>query len=193
MKKLAYCSVLVAVACLATVRPALGQEKDGGGGFLDWIHKLSGPSMLGPAASYYWGFEGFRVRVAADLRFPVGFKDHTIEPDHSLNMLSLQPSMEIPVNFLRIRDATPFELNAGIGLHRLGGKGHDAVYHISIPIYGQVRIPLGSQKAWFLRIGLGAHYFPSFSEEDFDGGIHVLTHGGEFTPGMILGIDYDRR
>ena len=185
MRKLAYCSVLVAVACLGTVRPILAQD-DGGGGFLDWIHRLSGPSMLGPAASYYWGFGGVRIRVAADLRFPVGFKDHTIEPDHSLNMFSLQPSLEIPVA------GGPFEVAAGIGLHRLGGKGHDAVYHLSIPFYGQFRFPLDAREVWFLRIGLGAHYFPSFSNKDFNGGVHVKTDGGELGFGMILGLDYRR-
>ncbi len=141
--------------------------------------------MLGPAASYYWGWEKIRLRINLSGRLPVGFEDSTIDDDPGLNMLSLQPTLEFPIS-------GPFEVGVGLAGHRLGGD-HDAVYHLSIPVFGQLRLPVGTSGNWFFRIGLGGHYFPSFDAEDFDGGkVKVETDGGEFTPGVILGLDYRR-
>lgn len=184
MKRLVFCSIVAVMVCLANAQPVVGQDEDGGGGLIDWIHRLSGPSMLGPGASYYWRWEKIRFRINLSARFPVGFKDSTIDDDHGLNMLSLQPTLEIPIG-------GPLDFGVGIAGHRLGGD-HDAVYHLSIPVFGQLRFPVGSSGNWFLRIGLGGHYFPSFDVEDFDGGVRVETDGGEFTLGVILGLDYKR-
>ena len=185
MKRFVFCSMVAVMVCLANAQPVVGQDEDGGGGLIDWIHRLSGPSVLGPAASYYWGWETIRLRINGSARFPVGFKNSTMD-GHSLNMLSLQPTLEVPIR-------GPLEFGVGIAGHRLGGD-HDAVYHLSIPVFGQLRFPIDRAEKWILRIGLGGHYFPSFDDEDFDGGeVTVETDGGEFTFGMILGLDRKRR
>jgi hypothetical protein len=179
MRKFVNCSIFALVACLATTQPASGQKA---GGIIDWIHRLSGPSMLGPTVSYYWQAERVRFRVNGSARFPVGFKSK-IDQEHSLNMLSLQPTLEIPL-YRRI------EVTAGLGLHRFGGSGHDAVYQISIPVLGQLRFPVNTSETLFLRFGMGGHYFPSFDDDAFDGGVDVKTDGGEITFTAILGFDY---
>lgn len=179
MRKFVYCSIFALVACLATTQPASGQKA---GGIIDWIHRLSGPSMLGPTVSYYWQAERVRFRISGSARFPVGFKSK-IDEGHTLNMLSLQPTLEIPV-------CGPIEVTAGLGLHRLGGSGHDAVYHLSIPVLGQLRFPVNESETFFLRFGAGGQYFPSFDDDDFDGGVHVKTNGDEITFTAILGFDY---
>jgi hypothetical protein len=185
LKKHLFCSMVAVMVCLASAQPVEGQDKRGGGGLIDWIHRLSGPSMLGPTGSYYWEWETIRLRINVSGRLPVGFKDSTIDDEHSVNMVSLQPTLEIPI-------CGPFEVGAGVALNRFGGKNHDAVYDLSIPVFGQLRFPVDAAENWFLRIGLGGHYFPSFDEEDFGGGVTVKTDGGEITLGAILGLDYRR-
>lgn len=180
MKKLAVIWILVVTAWFAVPQPTAGQE-DGRGGFLDWIHRLSGPSMLGPGGSWYREWETVRFRLAGAYLFPLC--SDKIDPDHSLNMLALRPSVEFPIR-------GPVEISTGLDLLRLGGDGHDAVYHLSIPLHAQVRVPVGSGDRWLLRMGLGARYFPSFDEEDFDGGVRLKTDGGEVTLAAILGFDY---
>jgi hypothetical protein len=60
MKKLVSHSMFLLVACLVNVQPRAAQ-----GAVVDWIHRLSGPSMLGPAVSYYSDLveDGLRFRV----------------------------------------------------------------------------------------------------------------------------------
>ena len=181
MKKIVVTSTFLLLSCLVTPQPGLGQR--GPGGIIDWIHKLSGPSMIGPAASYYWTVgERGRFRASAVGRLPIGIGD-TVEQDHTVNMLSLQPSFEY-------RIVGPMELNAGLALHRFGGRGHDPVWHYSVPVYGQLRTSVDQNDEWFFRLGLGLHYFPSFDEEDFDGGVTVSTDGGEVSFAIIVGFDY---
>jgi len=182
MNKLVSQSMLMLIACLLFAQPAAAQ-----GGAIDWIHRLSGPSMLGPALSYHSELieDGLRFRITAAYRVPVGSFDK-IKLTHSLNMVSLQPGIEIPIR-------EPYEINAGLAFHRFGGSGHDPVYHWSIPVYGQIRVPT---KNMTFRFGLGGHYFPRFDEEDFHGegetvpGVQVKMDGGEFSFGLILGIDW---
>ena len=185
MKKLVFPWTLLLAVSLATVQPASAQ-----GGVIDWIHRLSGPSMLGPALSYQKELieDGLRFRLTAAYRVPVGAYDK-IEFNHSLNMVSLQPAIEIPIR-------EPFEINAGLAFHRFGGSGHDPVFHWSIPVYGQLRV---ATEDLMFRFGLGGHYFPTFSEEDFRGegettpGVHVNSDGGEFSLALYLGVDWSWR
>jgi hypothetical protein len=185
MKRLAVSPAFVALALLCGPQVTLGQEdEDGGGlgGFLDWIHKLSGPSMLGPAGSWYWEGETVRFRIAGAYLVPVA-SDDKIDDGHTLNMLSLRPLLEVPV-------WGPLEVGAGLDVHRFGGKGHSPVVGLSIPLYGQLRFAVGSREKWYPRIGLGARYFPSFEAGDFNQGVHVKTDGGEVTFAVMLGLDY---
>jgi hypothetical protein len=184
MKKMLVLPVLAAMASLGSPVAAAGQE-EGGGGFLDWIHRLSGPGMMGPGVSLFWQGETIRLRVAGAYLVPLN--DDKIDPDHTFNMVSLRPSVEVPV-------WSPFEISAGADLHRFGGEGHDAVVKLSVPVYGQLRVPLGLRGNWFLRVALGGRYFPSFDPDDFDGAISGLkTDGGEVSLGGMLGLDYVRR
>jgi len=82
-------------------------------------------------------------------------------------------------------------------LNRLGGEGHDAVYHLSIPVFGQLRKSLGDGP-WYLRVGVMGHYFPAWDEDGFfrageeEPGVVVETEGGEFSLGLTFGLDYVR-
>ncbi len=184
MKKLLALSVLVMTATLFGPVAAAGQQ-EGGGGFLDWIHRLSGPGMIGPGASLFLEWNTVRVRVAGAYLVPLN--DDKIDDDHTFNMFSLRPSLELRVH-------GPLEVSAGVDLHRFGGDGHDPVYKLSVPAYGQLRIPLDTEGRWFLRVALGGRYFPSFDPDDFDGGISGLkTDGGEVSFAGMLGLDYVRR
>jgi hypothetical protein len=182
MEKRTVLSGFVALALFCGPQALSGQE---GGGFLDWIHRLSGPGMIGPGGSGFWQGETFRFRVAGAYLFPVS--DDKIEAGHTLNMLSLRPSVEVPVR-------GPFEISAGVDLHRFGGEGHEAVVKLSVPVYGQLRVPLGARGNWFLRAAVGGRYFPSFEVDDFEGAVRGLkTDGGEVSLGAMLGLDYVRR
>lgn len=186
MRKSVLCTLLVLASGFTGPGPAEGQ-------IIDWIHRLSGPSMLGVGLSYSAGI--FEVsdrkahfRMDGVIRLPVGFKESTILPGHSLTMFSLQPNLEIPVGSER------FEVAAGLAGHWFGGKGHDSVIHWSIPVFGQFRTLFWDRS---LRLGLGAHYFPKFEIGDFMGtgsdsetqGVRVKTEKGEISFAMTLGFD----
>lgn len=187
MRKSVSRSVLVFAACLVAAQPLTAQDKRGPGGIIDWIHRLSGPSMLGPAASYAWelGEKRARFRFEAAYRIPVARKEK-IGDDHKLNMFSLQPSLEVPV-------FGPAELKSGINIHRFGGKGHAPVWHLSVPLYAQLRIALDKpDNSLFLRIAAGVHYFPAFPYDAFDRGIEVTRRKGEGSFALLGGLDFMR-
>ena len=184
MNKLLLSTLVVLAPVLMHTQPAAGQ-----GGVIDWIHRLSGPSMLGPSLSHFWETETIRFRMTVSGRWAVGFKEGTIAKDHSVNMFAIQPTVEVPL-------CGPFEAGAGFAFNRLGGRGHDAVWKPTIPFYGQIRHPINMAGTWLIRVGVGGHLFPSFDESDFRGpedsdpGVTVETDGVEVTFGMILGLDY---
>lgn len=184
MRKIAAVFVLALATCMLAIQPLTAQKESGPGGIIDWIHRLSGPSMLGPAASYSWELreDGPRFRFEGALRFPVG-GDEEIGEAHSLNMFSLQPSVEFPL-------FGPFELKSGINVHRFGGRGHKAVWHLSFPLYGQFRFPVDSNQRLFLRIAAGIQYFPAFGYQDFGGEIRVNRRNGEGTFALQAGLDF---
>ncbi|MGD2121226.1 MAG: hypothetical protein PVJ76_05765 [Gemmatimonadota bacterium] len=184
MRKLASCSVLVLTTCLMMAQPLEGQKR-GPGGIIDWIHRLSGPSMLALGGSYSWEIEegGTRVRVGAVLGFPVARKDR-IGDDQKLNMFSLQPSAEFPIF------NSPVEVKTGLNIHRFGGTGHDPVWHLSVPLYLQLRLAVDSDQNLFLRIAPGFQYFPAFGYFDFDREIEVNRDGGEWTFAIQAGLDF---
>ena len=184
MRKLAFCSMLVLMTCLMSAQPLTAQKR-GPGGILDWIHKLSGPSMLGMGGSYSWTVgEKTRFRLEGAYRIPVTRKE-TIDEGHSLNMLSLQPSLEIPIIWY-------FEIKTGINVHRFGGDGHSAEWNTSIPLYAQFRFPVDTNETLFLRVAAGLHYFRGFDDDAFDGGVHVNRDGGEGTVALLVGLDFMR-
>ncbi len=186
MRKSISRSVLVSAACLLAVQP-LSAQRQGPGGIIDWIHRLSGPSMLGFSGSYFWEFEedGPRFRFEGALRFPVAREDR-IGDDHKLNMFSFQPSVEIPIR------GGPFEVKTGVNINRFGGKGHDPVWHLTVPLYGQLRFAVDNEQNLFLRLAAGVHYFPAFGYNDFDGEIMVNREEGEGTLALLLGLDFMR-
>ncbi|MCJ7627520.1 MAG: hypothetical protein MUO50_03930 [Longimicrobiales bacterium] len=183
MKKHLFRSMLAVVVCLAGAQPLVGQ--DGGGGFIDWIHRLSGPSMVGPAVSYYSTLSerGVRFRITGAYRVAVA-SDDQIEPDGSgINMFSIQPAIEFPI-------VGPLEVNAGVALHRFAGDFDDAFWHWSVPIYPQIRIPLGEDSRLSVRLGLGVHYFPKFDADDFVPlTVTVKRNRGEWSKAFFAGLD----
>ena len=184
MRKLAFCSMLVLMTCLMSAQPLTAQER-GPGGFLDWLHKLSGPSMTGMGGSYWWTVgERARFRLEGAYRIPVARKE-TIDAGHGLNILSLQPSFEIPIIWY-------LEIKTGINVHRFGGEGHSAEWNTSIPLYAQIRYPVDTNETVFLRIAAGLHYFRPFADDAFDGGVQVNRGSGEGTLALLVGLDFMR-
>ena len=146
---------IISLVAFASPQPAGAQ---GWGAILDWIHELSGPRMFGPALSYYSAGEGIRFRGTGAYRFSVA-SDDRIEPEGSVTMFSIQPTVEIPIT------GGPFEVAIGGALHRFGGDADENFWHVSIPAYAQLRFDLGPR--WRLRTGVGGHYWLKFDEDDF--------------------------
>jgi hypothetical protein len=185
MRKTLSFPVMVLTACLLMARPL--EAQDGPGGIIDWIHRLSGPMMLSLGGSYAWEVhdDGARVRIGAVLGLPVA-SDDKIGDDQKLNLFSFQPAVELPIPRL------PLEVKTGVNIHRFGGKGHDPVWHLSFPIYGQFRFAVDGDETLFLRIAPGVQYFPAFGYDDFNGEIDVNRSGGEWTTALQVGFDFIR-
>jgi hypothetical protein len=186
MRRFPHWSVAVLATCLVMTQP-LQAQKRGPGGIIDWIHRLSGPSMLALGGSYSWEFEedGARFRFGAVYGFPVARKDR-IGDEQKLNMFSFQPSAEFPIL------NSPVEVKTGVNIHRFGGKGHDPVWHLSVPLYLQLRLPLDNDRRLFLRIAPGIQYFPAFGYDDFIREIQVNREEGELTAALQVGLDFIR-
>lgn len=182
MKKLVGGVVLAALLGLAGAQPLSAQDGDGGwGAFLDWINKLSGPRMVGPAASA-WFRVGDRAHVRASIaRRWSGDSSSAISPAGSgINMWSFQGTFEYEF-------ADPLAVGGGIALHRFGGDA-DAFWHTSFPLYLAARFPRGSRVQVVPQIG--THYFPKFDTSDFSPlTVTVDTTGGEFVFWFGLGLE----
>jgi hypothetical protein len=179
-------SALFLTLLFLTQASSVQAQEDGPGGILDWIHKLSGPSMIGPAGSWHYTFEsGTRIRGGAAYRFPLA-SGETMTEGYSLHQFSLQPEIEIPLS-------GPLGISAGLGLHWFFGDPEETVFNWSIPVLAQVRFPIDEEDLWFFRFGMGPMYFGSFDPEDFGDDVMVDLDGGELTFGVIIGVDYVRR
>lgn len=193
MKKLLSRSMVMAFLCFAGPQLAAAQQNGGGfGGFMDWIHRLSGPRMLGGSVSYFsphlpagspenGARPILRGRLTAAYRHSVS-SDDKIEPDGSpITMFSIRPMVEISLHEY-------VEIGIGGALHRFGGDA-DSFWHWSIPAYLQAGVPLTDVVE--LKAGVGVHYWPKFDAGDFlPLVVDVRRDEGEFTPAAFLGFDF---
>jgi hypothetical protein len=131
------------------------------GGFLDWLHKLSGPRFLGAGLTGVYTFPGeagIRLRLSGVYRTSISESGEVTPADANITMLSVQPALELPVQKI------PIDFGVGFALHRFGG---DAVgfWHYSVPIYVQLR-PRSAGRVSPL-FGIGIDVFPKFEQADF--------------------------
>lgn len=184
MKKLAYCTVVMTLISLAGGQ-SLEAQQSGIGGILDWINRLSGPRMVGPAATGWVSLgERPRLRMSVARRWSVHTDDSPLPDDAQITMWSFQPTVDF-----RLSD--PLALGGGVAIHRFGGDFDNAFTHFSFPVYAQVRFPTGSRVQGVL--SLGGHYFREFGEADFGTlPTGVSKDGGEFSFWFGLGFEVVR-
>ena len=185
MKKFAFCTVVMTLFSLAGGQ-ALEAQQSGIGGILDWIHRLSGPRMVGPAATGWVSLGDVpRLRMSVARRWSVHTDDSPLPDDKEITMWSFQPTIDF-----RLSD--PLALGGGIAVHRFGGDFDDPVTHFSFPVYAQIRFPTGSGVQGV--VSLGGHYFPEFGQTDFNPTpTGVSKDGGEFTFWFGVGFEVVRR
>jgi hypothetical protein len=181
MKKTLSCMVMTALLILGGAQTAEAQDR-GLGGILDWINRLSGPRMIGPAATGWVSLgEVPRLRLSVAKRWS-RTTDPKISPAGSrLSMWSIQPAMDFKVK-------GPLWLGGGVAIHRFGGDS-DAFTHVSIPLYAQARVPFGDSRVRAV-LSAGTHYFPKFDTGDFSPlTVTVERASGEFTFWWGAGIE----
>lgn len=181
MKRLMHCSVVIALIGLAGAQPL--QAQDGGvGGFLDWINKMSGPRMIGPAVSGWFGVgEVVRIRGSVSRRSSSTSSAAVMPPGSQISMWSFQPTIEA-------RISAPLVVGGGIAIHNFGGDA-DSFTKTSFPLYVQARFPTGSSIQGVAT--LGTHAFPEFATADFAPlTVDVSRDGAEFVLWFTLGVEY---
>jgi len=158
-------SVLVGLMVLGGAGRLSAQDaQDGGGGlggFLDWLHKLSGPRFVGAGLTAFYtvpGEAGIRLRLSGVYRTSISESGEVTPADGNITMISVQPAVEFPVQKI------PIDFGVGFALHRFGGDAQ-GFWHYSVPIYVQFR-PRGAGRVTPL-LGVGVHIFPKFDQADF--------------------------
>jgi hypothetical protein len=188
MKGRTWILTLALVAGVALPSAAEAQDREGIGAIIDWINKLSGPTMVGPGISWYTMLgDDVRLRVSGSYLTSVA-SDDVIDPDDAgVNAFSIKPAVEFPIG-------RRFSVGGGFSLHNFGGDADERFWHWSVPVYGQVRLKLAGTEArptWLMRFGLGAEYFSEFGPDDFAPiTTGVSTDGGEVTLVGFLGFEY---
>jgi hypothetical protein len=180
MRKLVLTFALLMFSVPCTPTPAEAQM----GAIIDWIHRLSGPPMVGPAVS---GAVPLNDRIRGSMQVAYRFSrdtDGAIEPEgSSVTMLTIRPGVEISL-------WSVVELNTGVSLNQFGGDINEKFWQASFPLLLQFRVP-GSSGRWALRAGFGWEYFPEFGADDFAPlDVNVSMDGGEFAPVSFLGFDW---
>lgn len=180
--KLMCCLLAIVLAGLVPAQPVQAQDDGGMGALLDWINKMSGPRMVGPAVTGWIALgEGFALRGSVAARWS-STTDEAITPSgNRVSMVSLQPSVEY-----RMNETVGF--GAGLALHRFGGDV-DGFWHPSFPLYAHVRVPTEGR----LRpvVSVGAQVFPEFDAEDFAPlTVDVSRDGPEASLWVSAGVEY---
>ena len=153
-------SVLVGLMVFGGAGKLAAQDLDLGG-FLDWLHKLSGPGFVGAGLTAAYTIPGsakVRLRLSGVYRTSVSESGKVIPADANITMISVQPAVEFPVQVI------PIDFGIGFALHRFGGDAA-GFWHYSVPIYVQFR-PRGDRRVHPL-LGVGVHIFPKFDATDF--------------------------
>ena len=190
MKKLGFLALALVLTGGAGPTPLEAQSRMGG--FLDWIHRMSGPRMVGLNLSYthpwgecgsvddrHWSARGsdFRAlgwRCGWEGRLGVAARGARTGPD-DINMYSLQAQLD---HYYARSRTGKFELGFGIGLaaHYFTSEA-PSFWHWSVPVYpvkGVWHLVEERDRGLSLELNLGLHAFPPFSDDDF----------GSLTPGM---------
>ena len=126
------------------------------GGFLDWLHKLSGPRFVGAGLTTSYtipGESGIRLRLSGVYRTSISESGEVTPANANITMISVQPALEFPVQKI------PIDFGVGFALHRFGGDA-TGFWHYSVPIYVQYR-SRGAGKV------TPVHIFPKFGATDF--------------------------
>lgn len=158
MTRLPCSLMLVGLLMLGGARGLPAQDL---GPILDWIHKLSGPPFVGAGltGSITVGQEPrFLLRLTGVYRTSVSESDAVDPDDANITMITLQPTVELPL------ETIPFDFGIGVALHRFGGDA-DGFWHYSVPVLVQWR-PRNASRL-IPRIGLALHVFPEFDATDF--------------------------
>lgn len=182
MKKLLYCSVVMALIGLAGAPPL---EAQGARGVMDWIMKMSGPGLRG------WGVSGWvpagegTVRIRGSIAWrDSGSSDDAVSPPGSqIDMTSYQLTLEYP-----LARADWLVLGVGIARHDFGGDANEFT-KVSLPVYAHARFRIYK---WIHGVGeFGVHYFRPFDSTDFAPlTVDVARDGfGEFAPWIVFGLE----
>ena len=126
MRKLLSHSLVIGLLCVAGAQQVEAQMTNPGiGGFLDWIHRLSGPRMFGASVSVFsptWSSSGpgerpiLRGRLTGAYRHSFS-SDDKIDPDGSpVTMFSIQPMAE----FHLVGNDNSIDIAIGAAFNRFG-------------------------------------------------------------------------
>ena len=191
MRRIAWCCVIAVALGWAMPQPVQAQDRDGWGAFLDWLNKLSGPRMVGPAVSgFVSASEDVDVRLTLARRWATDADETISAPpsssvtDPTLTMWAIRPAVEY-----RLHDY--LSVGGGFEIQRFGGDV-EAFTHWSVPVYAHARMPLLDGVR--LAVSLGGQYFPAFDLADFlPMTVDVKTDGGEMVvPWFSAGLEIVR-
>jgi hypothetical protein len=187
MKRLICGIMLVGFVVLGRADGLSAQTDEGGGlgAFLDWLHRLSGPRFVGVGATGFYtvpGETGIRLRFSGVYRTSVSESGEVTPANANITMLTLQPTIEFPLQQI------PIDFGIGVGLHHFGGDA-DGFWHYSIPIVAQFR-PRGEGRI-VPRIGLALNVFPKFDATDFAPLVVTVSRDdAEAVLQLFIGLDF---
>ena len=187
MKRLVRGIALVSLLVLGGTGVASAQTAEGGGlgGFIDWLIRLSGPPFVGAGATAFYtlrGEAGVRLRFSAAYRTSVSESGEVTPEDANITMVTLQPSVEFPLQ------KSPIDVGIGFAFHSFGGDA-DGFWHYSVPLSAQYR-PRGNGSV-VPRIGAALNVFPKFDATDFAPlDVSVSRDNAEAVFQLFLGFEF---
>ena len=190
MKRLLYCSVVMALMALSGARHLEGQ---GMGAFMDWIGHLSGPDLRGPGVLTTLHTGPLIVRLSVGYAGS-GDDDDAIrdEDGESGNKGIHMVTLKAAVERVLIDRALEFAIGLGGAAHRFAGDFDKPFRHFSFRLpYPLITYP-GNAGANVVLAG-GVQYFFEFDTIDFKPlEVKVKTHSGEWTPWVSLMFEWRR-
>jgi hypothetical protein len=185
------CLAFVLAMCPAA---ASGQdeERSGIGLFLDFIHKLSGPSFFGPGASLYFQVsDDMFVRVSGAGRKAVDKDpDEVVQTGATITMTTLQVTLDKRiVSSIRLDDTDlgAFDLGVGLAIHSFAGDVDEFAHHSGLVQTQWRRLFAG---LFAVRVGAALHAFPPFQDSDFAPlTVNVEREGYEAVKQLFVGLE----
>lgn len=185
------CLAFILAVCPAPAS-AQDEERSGIGLFLDFIHKLSGPSFLGPGGSVYFRVsDDMFVRVSAAGRKAVDKDpDEVVQTGATITMTTLQVTLDkrivssIPLDDT---DLGAVDLGVGLALHSFAGDVEEFGHESGLVQAQWRRLFAG---VFAVRAGAALHAFPPFQASDFDPLIvNVERDGYEAVKQFFVGLE----